>query len=324
MDYESPFIKNSLAFLGFIALGFFAFMTIARPFEDTTAAPKREQSASEIAALTKIRPTVSVPVPDIDAEAYMVRLVGEQKPLLSRRELKRMPPASLTKLMTAVLVREELRPSDLVIFSQQAKAVDPTQSSAKTGETFLRDDALKFTLISSANDAAEALAEAVAKKYLAYTASTTRIVFTGLMNKKAGELGMFNSYFQNPIGLDNPDHVMSAADVARLLEYIFQNDQGIFEISRTVETTVYSIGHQNHAIENTDDLLREFPAILGSKTGFTSAAQGALALVYPVKPNYTALIVLMGSHDRFGDGRKLIQWLENSFSAEGGSASGGQ
>ncbi|MBI3442406.1 MAG: D-alanyl-D-alanine carboxypeptidase [Candidatus Sungbacteria bacterium] len=314
MNYESPFIKHSLTALGILAFGFFAFMTVGRPFEDASAPPIREQTASEIAALRRVRPPVLIPEPGgIDAESYTVRLVGERTPLLSRQELKRMPPASLTKLMTAVVASEELDPSDAIMFSQTAKAVDPTQSSAAAGESFFRDDALKFAVSGSANDAAQALAEAVGKKYHAYEAAAIRATFTGLMNKKAAELDMANSHFQNSIGLDDPDHFMSAADMSRLLEYIFQKHQGIFEISRAIETTVYSIDRRSHTITNTDDLLKEFPAILGSKTGFTEAAHGALAIVYPVKPNHTALIVLMGSRDRFNDGRKLIRWLENSF-----------
>ncbi len=311
MNYESPFIKYSLTALGILAFGFFAFMAVGRPFENASAPPIRKQTASEIAALRRVRPPVSIPEPNgIDAESYMVRLVGEQAPLLSRRELKRMPPASLTKLMTAVVVREELKTSDLITFSQMAKEVDPTQSSAKAGESFLRDDTLKFVLIESANDAAYALAQAVEKKYRAAAIPT---VFTNLMNKKAEQIGMADSHFQNSIGLDDPDHFMSAADMARLLEYIFQAHRGVLEISRVVEATVYSVDRQSHAIINTNDLLKEFPAILGSKTGFTDAAQGTLVMLYPVKPNRTAIIVIMGSHDRFGDGRKLIRWLENSF-----------
>lgn len=314
MNYESPFIKHSITALGIAALGFFAFTTVARPFEDAAAPLPRRQTASEIAALKRVMPPVSIPEPDaIDAESYLVRLVGEQEPLLSRRELKRMPPASITKLMTALVVRKELDPADLVTFSQTAKEIDPAQSNARAGESFLRDDVLKFAIIGSANDAAQALAEAVEKKHHAYETATMRTVFVDLMNKKAGELGMPNSHFQNPIGLDNPDHFMSAVDVARLLEYIFQTHQSIFEISRAVETTVYSVDRQSHTMVNTNDLLKEFPAILGSKTGFTDAARGTLAMLYPVKPNHVALIVLMGSHDRFGDGRKLIRWLENSF-----------
>ncbi|MBI4225097.1 MAG: D-alanyl-D-alanine carboxypeptidase [Candidatus Sungbacteria bacterium] len=321
MNYESPFIKNSVIVLGVIALGFFAFTKISKPFEDTPPAI-REQTASEIAALKRIRPTAVIPEPEgIDAESYVVRLVGEKTPLLSRRELKRMPPASLTKLMTATIAAEELASSDLVTFSAIAKKVDPTQSSAAAGESFLRDDMLKFAVIASANDAAYAIAETIQKKHRsrsAAMAAATTTSFTDLMNQKAARIGMTDSHFQNPIGLDDPDHFMSAADVARLLDHIFYTHQNIFEISRTVETTVYSVNRKSHTIENTNDLLKEFPAILGSKTGFTNAAQGTLAMLYPVKPNHVALIVLMGSHDRFGDGRKLITWLENSFSAEGG------
>jgi len=314
MNYESPFIRHSFTLVGTAALGFFVFMTVARPFGNAVAPSMRTQTASEIAALNRTRPAVSIPEPDgIDAESYIVRLAGEPIPLLSRREMKRMPPASLTKLMTAVVAREELDVSDRVAFSQTAKESDPLRSSAKAGESFFRDDVLKFAIMGSANDAAYALAEAVERKHQITAHAPARAIFSELMNRKAAQLGMADSRFQNPIGVDDADHFMSAADMTRLLEYILRTHQGIFEISRARETTLYSTDHQSHTVINTNDLLKEFPAILGSKTGFTSAAQGTLAMVYPIKPNRAALIVIMGSRDRFGDGRKLIRWLEDSF-----------
>lgn len=317
MNYESPFIRHGITFLGLFVAGFFTFAILVRPFKEAAPRSMREQTASEIAAMKRVVPPVAIPEPEgIDAEAYVIRLVGEETPLLRRREIKPMPPASLTKLMTAVVVHEELSPSDVVTFSRSAKSMGAAESDARSGETFMRDDMLKFALIGSANDAAQAVAETVAKKYHAYDATAAQSVFAGLMNKKATELGMSNSHFQNPIGLDDPDHSMSAADVARLLEYIFEKHRAILAISRAVETTVYSVDHHSHTITNTNDLLKEYPAILGSKTGFTDAAQGALAMLYPVRPNHTGLIVLMGSHNRFGDGRKLIRWLENSFPGE--------
>ena len=103
---------------------------------------------------------------------------------------------------------------------------------------------------------------------------------------------------------------MSAEDLAILAEYILKKHTKILEISRTVETVVYSDKLTEYRVANTNDLLREFPAILGGKTGFTDNAKGALLFLYPVRPGLTAIAVLLGSEDRFEDGRWIIQWLE--------------
>ena len=263
-----------------------------------------------------------MPPAGLSGEAYIVRLAGDPLPLIAQRSGKRMAPASLTKLMTALIAREQLAPRDQVVFSVSARAVEERRSDAADGEVFARDDAARMALMESDNDAARALAEAVGAKSGRIGFNERVAFFIQLMNQRAAGLAMRNTHFENPAGLDAPDHTMSAADMARLVEYIMVRDPALIAMTREREATVFSLQGKKHTIQNTDDLLKEFPALVGGKTGFTDNAKGALLLLYPVRDKgrdvgvvqqKIAIIVILKSDDRFGDGRKIIKFLEENF-----------
>ena len=274
------------------------------------AAGARKVPPPPPAAVSRILP----PLPPLTAHAYIVQIQGEERSIASQRPYKPMRPASITKLMTALLAYERVPKEELIHFSESAKNTEEKTSNVRTNEAVSRDDAIRLALIPSANDATLALAEHVGNN-----ASSTVIfseavrTFVLLMNEKARDIGLTDSSFINPIGLDEEGHMMSARDVARLMEYIWDQHPDFFAISRAKDAVVISDEDRAYRIENTNILLSEYPAILGSKTGFTDLARGTLAMVYPVAPGQVAFVVILGSEDRFGDGRKLIQWLEESF-----------
>lgn len=252
----------------------------------------------------------------LSAEAYVVRLAGAVSPLIVQRSAKRMAPASLTKLMTALIAREMLASRDGVVFSSDAKATEERRSDVAVGEAFARDDVVRMTLMESDNDAALALAEAVGAKAGKIGFGKRIGFFVRLMNERAASLAMADTQFENPAGLDAPGHTMSAMDLARLAEYILARDPALMAVTRDREEEIFSLQSKKHTIQNTDVLLNEFPALAGGKTGFTDNAQGALLLLYPVRykdAQKIAVIVLLKSEDRFGDGRKMIQFLEQNF-----------
>lgn len=252
--------------------------------------------------------------PEINALAYLVRFLGETKTiLLSRDSFKPLPPASLTKILTSVIAREELASADQIIFTAHAKGIAEKRSSVIREESFARDDAVGFAIVGSANDAAMALAEAVGRKMGGESYQDRLILFRKSMIEKARAIGLFNSTFQNPTGLDETAHYSTAEDLATLAEYVWMYHSDIWNISRTLEFSATSLQGHLSTMVTTNELLREFPALLGGKTGLTDSAKGTLILLYPVKNNEVVVIVILGSEDRFGDGRKLIQWLENSF-----------
>lgn len=254
-----------------------------------------------------------IPEPELGAHSYLVKLAGEEKPLLKRREWKKMAPASISKLLTALRARELLNQDDWVMISEKARDVEEKRGPAGAGEEFLRDDAISLMLIGSLNDIALAIAETVGRKMGGRTFEERIDIFMALLNEGAKNLGLADSHFQNPSGLDEEDHYSTAEDLARLGEKLLESNLRILEISRTIEMKVASRSGLIYDAKNTNDLLKEFPAILGGKTGFTDKAKGALIFFYPVGSGKTALVVILGSDDRFEDGKKIIRWLEDTF-----------
>ena len=343
--------KRIVTLAAVLFLGILIFLSRARPgsqyiyktfFSQKNATGTAQENQSAATLVNAVAPAYQVhsdlPEPNVKAEAYLVRFVGEDIPILKRRESKPLPPASITKLMTVLLTQELLDPRDLILFSREAKDAGEKMSGANMGDTFSRDDMIRLAFIGSSNDAALALAEAVGKTRGAYVFDDAVKIFVDLMNVKRDQLELTHSYFKNPIGLDQDGHLMSAEDIARIMEHLFLYYPGLAEISRTVATTVYSRAGKEYTIENTNELLKEFPAILASKTGLTDNAKGALAMLYPVRTTESrgedggtqydgaiysganplrngriVSIVILGSEDRFGDGRKIVEWLEEKF-----------
>lgn len=253
------------------------------------------------------------PQPVLSAHSFFVKIIGSHVPLLHQRETKQMRPASLTKLLTALVAIEALEPSDPVVISDAAKRIGEKMSLAAAGKQFSLNQAIKAAIIPSANDAAMSLADAVGRKEGAFSFEDAIALFAGDMNKKAGEIGMSGSFFQNPTGLDDDRHYTTAEDLYTLAEYIWVNHPGLWELSREAEAAITSLDGTSYQISSTNELLKEFPALLGGKTGLTDRAKGTLILLYPIRGDKTAVIVLLGSDDRFEDGRRIIHWLDEAF-----------
>lgn len=251
--------------------------------------------------------------PEITAESYLVQMIGDRTALLEHDKSKRMHPASLTKVLTSLLAMEELDPKAPVVFSTFAKATGEKESNVQVGEAFIRNDAIRFAVVESANDAATALAEAIGRKRGAFSFEDAALLFKQAANQKAEALGMSNSQFENPTGLDDEHHYTTAQDLFRLVAYVWENHREIWDFSRASDGDIQSLRGITYHIVATNQLLSEFPALMGGKTGLTDAAKGALILLYPTKPDRTAVIIILGSDNRFEDGRRLIHWLEEAF-----------
>lgn len=298
MPSERP--QNNLPFL--LSLLFLGILTRASIIENKPAAIGMEGNSIYASA------------PAVTARAYGVKILGQDFLILKQRELKRLAPASLTKLLTAALALDYIPSETYIEFSPEAKTTGEKTSSVAAGEKLLRDDTLLLAVASSANDAASALAETVGRAAGGKTYTERLTIFRHMMNERAHAIGMLDSSFQNPTGLDEKDHFSSAEDLARLAEYVWKRYPQIFALSRMKEGKVSSADGGEHLVINTNELLRELPTLLGGKTGFTDNAGGALIFLYPLKNEEVAIIVILKSEDRFGDGRKIIQWLEKNVS----------
>lgn len=270
--------------------------------------------ALHLAPFSKIpSPRPLPPNPSVLAQSYLVQIIGDPAPLLEHDGSRQMHPASITKVLTSLLAMEELDPNAPVVFSAFAKAVGEKESQVSAGEAFIRNDAVRFAVVESANDAAVALAEAIGRKRGAFSFDNAILLFRQAANQKARELGMVDSRFENPTGLDDIGHYTTAQDLFRLVSHIWENEREIWDFSRAGEAEIRSLSGTIYRIAATNQLLSEFPALMGGKTGLTDAAKGTLILLYPSTSNRTAVIIILGSDDRFQDGRALIHWLEGAF-----------
>jgi D-alanyl-D-alanine endopeptidase (penicillin-binding protein 7) len=156
---------------------------------------------------------------------------------------------------------------------------------------------LDIMLVGSSNKAAYALAEGL-------VGNLGEKGFVGLMNKKAKEWGLSDTFFADPTGL-SPKNVSTSNNLAKLAEYILKNYSKIADISSMKEINLPIFG----TVTNTDQLVGEVPEIICSKTGFTEIAKGCLLLVINNKKNNDYFInVVLGADDRFAEMEKIINW----------------
>jgi D-alanyl-D-alanine carboxypeptidase (penicillin-binding protein 5/6) len=194
----------------------------------------------------------------VDSAAWY--LVGEDGIVLAQRSSRRSRAiASITKLMTAIVALEHARPSDVVRVPAGAAAIGGSTVFLQGGEELPVAELVRATLIPSANDAATALALHVGDGSIAQ--------FVALMNEKAAELGLTDTSFTNPHGLDEAGHISSARDAALLLRHAI----GIPLLRDALSRTSYALPG-GRALPTTDDLNASWPPLLGAKTGHTEAA----------------------------------------------------
>ncbi|MCX6719566.1 MAG: serine hydrolase [Candidatus Staskawiczbacteria bacterium] len=239
---------------------------------------------------------VVVKEPEINAGSALSvesNLSESNKILLSKDAEKSLPIASLTKLMTAIIVLDNYKLSSTATVDETADSQAPMKQDVKLGDTLTVEGFLQIMLVKSSNKSAYTLSQIMGKE-----------AFVGLMNKKAKDIGLKNAFFVDPMGISSKN-VSTASDLAKLAEYILKEYPKISDISRVKELEVPGFGK----IENTDQLLGEVPEVVCSKTGFTTEAKGCLLLVINKPDNDGFLInVILGADDRFVEMKKLISW----------------
>lgn len=174
-----------------------------------------------------------------------------------------MPMASTTKIMTCILTLESANLNDTVTFSSYAASMPDVQLNAAAGESFLLKDLLFSLMLESHNDTAVAIAE--------YVAGSTD-AFASLMNKKAEELGLTNTHFVTPNGLDAKKHYTTPKELCLIAAYAMQNDT-FRKIITTKEHNFSSKNkHRSFHVTNHDAFLTSYDGAIGIKTGFTGNA----------------------------------------------------
>jgi len=236
--------------------------------------------------------------PSPDARAYEIVDASTGEVLAAHDAHERLPIASLTKLMTVIVALEHLRLSDVVTVPKAAAVVGGSRIPLHAGQRISVDDLLKGALIQSANDAADSLAAGASGDDIP--------LFVSWMNAKAQQLGLADSHFVRPDGLDAPGHVSSAHDVMRLA-LIAMHSPVIREIVRERSDT---IENGRVAVHTWNDLLGTFPGVIGVKTGHTSKA-GWCEVAAVRRQGYTIYAVILGSPGRAqrnADLERLLRW----------------
>jgi serine-type D-Ala-D-Ala carboxypeptidase (penicillin-binding protein 5/6) len=230
-------------------------------------------------------------------EASTGRVLGGKNPDL------RLPPASTTKLMTAMVVLDRTALNDVVTISERAAAISPTKAHLRAGERMTVETLLYTALLKSANDAAFTLAE--------YTAGSEER-FVEIMNQKAIALGMSNTCFINATGLPGQGQYTTAYDLAKMMRYAMRYPE-IREIVNTKEFLVTTEGGRTIPIRNINKLLWSEESMLGGKTGYTRASRHCFVCAGE-QENEMIIVSVLGAPSR------AMLWKESGGLLEKGFA----
>jgi len=244
--------------------------------------------------------------PAIKAAAlYMVELKSGRV-LLEKHSTRRLPPASLTKIMTALVALDSAPLQEVVKIDRRA-VVHHSSYKFQPGEEFLLRDLVTAMLVTSANDACEAVAWHVG-------GNADR--FVAMMNERAQTLGLKNTHFANPCGFDAPGHYSTAADLAKLTEQALQ--QPFFSMMvRTLTRDITTVdGARKLSLHSTNELLVD-PDVNGVKTGYTSKA-GRCLIASMFKDRHRLLLVGLNVQDRWEQATHLLRYGQAVLRADSG------
>ncbi len=251
----------------------------------------------------------SVPFKNVSlkAKSAIVFDLAAGKTIFEKNSFSQLPLASLTKIMTAVVVEENF-PKWMKVEIPLSAIMQEGDSGFSVGELWKVGDLARAMLISSSNDAAFAFASAFDSVAGRPEKPATVTDFVALMNRKARELNLSQTYFLNPTGLDEGEGVAgaygSAADAANLLAYAFKKYPSIFGVTRKD-----FFDAENLRFKNTNKIVDEVPLIVAGKTGFSRLAGGNLAIIVDVGLGNPVAIAVLGSSEegRFKDVKTLYE-----------------
>lgn len=242
----------------------------------------------------------------IQAKSAYVKDLNTGKVLYAKNENEKLPLASLTKIMTALVAKKNADGSQLIKISDADLATEG-EYYLSSQEIFKLKDLIDFTMTGSVNDTATSLSGVL----------NNEKTFIDEMNSTAKQIGLTNSTFQNPTGLDTNVFTASAKgsakDIVTLLQYTIINYPDIFEATTVSNLTIRSIDGLAHKTKNTNEITGELPGLIASKTGYTDLAGGNLALIIDKGLNEPIAIVVLGSPNsetRFDDALEILKNLK--------------
>ena len=251
------------------------------------------------AALVLVAPVLAAP-PHPTGRAWLVENGATGEVLLAHGVRQRVPIASITKLMTVLLTLEHARLDDVVTVSPEAAEVGESSANLRAGERLTVRELLEAALIQSANDAADALAD--------YVSHGDRARFVAMMNARARRLGLRDTHYVRPDGLDAAGHFSSAHDVT-LLARILMHRPVVRQIVRMRAAAIAG----GETLHTWNDLLYSYPGIYGVKTGHTGTA-GWNEIAAARRRGLSIYATLLGSPARGTRNADLVRLLDWGFS----------
>lgn len=233
------------------------------------------------------------------AAAYIVKRDG--KLLWAGQPDARLPPASLAKLMTALLALERGKLDEQVTVGKAVLQATGTRIGLKPGEKVQASDLLAATIVRSANDACRSLAD-----FLGPSVDE----FVSRMNARAAALGLKNTHFVEPCGHDRKDQYASAADLARLAEEVMKHPEYL-RLARTERISFKTAAGRAFSLRNTNALLGRYDGAIGLKTGYTEGAGNCLVALVE-RDGVLVLAVLLNAPNRWWN---AVGLLDRAFAA---------
>lgn len=251
----------------------------------------------------------------LSAGAYLVSDLNSKEIIVKRNENQVFPIASVTKLVTAIVGQEFIKPDEQITVTREAWETYGNTGQLRVGEKMPFKTMLYPLLLTSSNDAAEAMAQSVGREK-----------FLARMNEFVKQIGMKHTHFSDPSGL-SPDNISTPVDLSILAGYLYENDQDLLAITREKS---YRYGRHNWTNYNNISLMNYY---VGGKNGYTDEANRTLLSLFSVPINCATgtdktktgekkerllAVVLLQSDDRKGDTRNIINYLGKYVSYNGG------
>lgn len=254
--------------------------------------------------LMKIPEIISkdITLPTLSSKSVFAQDLETGKVLVAINEKEPALPASTTKIATALVAMSHYDPKTVLTVGD-IKKVDGQKMKLFKGEQITVENLLYGLLVFSANDAAEVLSQN-------YPGGKEN--FVDVMNQLAKKQGLENTNFTNPQGFDEYLHFSSSEDLVKLSAYALQN----LNFAKMVGTKNYLVTNVDatviHKVSSTNDLLGNMPGVFGVKTGWTENSGEDLVTLYE-KDGHKVLMAVLGSQDRFGETKKILDWVFQNY-----------
>lgn len=236
--------------------------------------------------------------PELSAKSALVYDLTDEKTVYEKNSGERLPMASLTKIMTAIVAIDHKRPDDMYVVYEEALVGENTIGLSK-GEVMTLEELLYGVFMYSANDAAETLA----------INTMDRSEFINTMNKKAKAIGLSNTNFTNPTGFQGDgDQYTTAYDLLVLARYVVANYPQIIKASSTEEIVLEeSLDHYEYHLYNQLNLITSYPGVKGLKDGYTPEA-GLCLVTYLDYKGHEMIGIILGSENRRQEMKDLLDY----------------